>query len=306
MKVVFMGTPAFAVPALEKLIASEHEIVGVYTKMPKPAGRGFKEVKSAIQRLAEQHDLPVFTPKNFKSEQDIEQLRNLKPDVIVVAAYGLILNKAVLESPKHVCLNIHPSKLPRWRGAAPIQRTIFSGDKDTAVCIMKMDEGLDTGDILLKRNFDLDEKITAYKLHDKCAEIGGDMTLEALDLIEQDKAVFTKQTEEGLVYAEKLTPDDELINFADDVFKISCQIRALSPKPSAYFKFKCEIIKILEADYEKNAHNHRPGEVVDDMMTIAANGGFIKPKLVQRQGKKMIYVDAFLRGFKIEQGDTLN
>jgi len=305
MKVVFMGTPHFAAPALKKIIESNHEIVGVYTKMPKPAGRGFKESKSVIYRLAEENNLPLFTPKNFKDSHDLEQLKALNPDVIVVAAYGLILNKEVLSTPKYCCLNIHPSSLPRWRGAAPIQRAVFSGDKETSVCIMKMDEGLDTGDVVLRRDFPVDEKTTAYELHDYCAELGAQLTLEAMELLEKGIATFTKQSEDGLVYAEKLTPKDEIINFTDDVFKISCQIRALAPKPAAYFKFKDEIIKIIEAEFERRNHDLKPGTVADDNFTIAANGGFIKPKLVQRQGKKMIYTDAFLRGFKIEKGDVL-
>lgn len=305
MRVIFMGTPGFAVSALQRLIDSKHEIVGVYTKEPKPAGRGFKEVKSAVQRVAEENNLPLFTPSSLKVADVLEELRSLEADVIVVAAYGMLLTKEVLDTPKHCCLNIHPSALPRWRGAAPIQRTIFSGDKETAVCIMRMDEGLDTGDVLIRKEFAVDDTITAYKLHDYCAELGADLTLDALDLLESGKAEFTKQTEDGVEYAKKLTTADEVIDFTDDVFKISCQIRALTPKPAAYFKYGNEIIKIIEADFERKEHDLTPGTVVDDNFTIAASGGFIYPKLVQRQGKKMIYTDAFLRGFKISKGEKL-
>ncbi|MFI4984129.1 MAG: methionyl-tRNA formyltransferase [Rickettsiales bacterium] len=303
MKIVFMGTPGFAVSALTKLIESGHDIVGVYTKEPKPAGRGYAEIKSQIQQLAEANGLRVFTPKNFKTQEAIDELKGLEPDLAVVAAYGLILPAAVLNIPKYGCINIHPSLLPRWRGAAPLQRTIFEGDTQTAVCVMQMDEGMDTGDILLQKNLALDDKITASELHDLAAEIGAEMVLEAVDKIATITKV--KQSAEGVTHAKKLTAMDEVIDWKKSAREINCQIRALSPRPGAHFKFNNEKIKIITADYTNEAHSHSSGEVLDDKLSIACGIGVLKPTLLQREGKKMIYTDAFLRGFAIPKGASV-
>ena len=306
MKVVFMGTPDFAVPALQKLIESNHEIIGVYTKPPKPAGRGYQEIKSKIHLLAEQNGLNVYAPTTLKSELNFNQLAALQPDVIVVAAYGLILPKNVLELSKFGAINIHPSKLPRWRGAAPIQHTILAGDKDTSVCIMQMDEGLDTGDILLQKELQVPHDMTAYELHDIAAKIGGDMVLEVLSQFESNTANPQKQTEEGLVYASKLTREDEAIDWTKSAFEINCQIRTFTPRPGAYFKFNNEIIKIIKATYDDSVHTHKAGEVLDDNLSIACGKGVLKPLLLQREGKKQIYTDAFLHGFPIPKNSVLS
>lgn len=305
MKVVFMGTPDFAVPALQKLIESEHNIIGVYTKPPKPAGRGYQEIKSKIHVLAEQNGLNVFVPSTLRTELNFNQLAELKPDVIVVAAYGLILPKNVLELPKFGAINIHPSKLPRWRGAAPIQHTILAGDKETSVCIMQMDEGLDTGDILLQKELAVPEDMTAYELHDVTAKMGGDMVLEVLTMLENNTAKPMKQTEEGLVYASKLSREDEAIDWTKSAFEINCKIRTFTPRPAAYFKYNDEIIKIIKANYDNSAHTYKAGEVVDDNLSIACGSGVLKPLLLQREGKKQIYTDAFLRGFSIPKNSVL-
>lgn len=306
MKVVFMGTPDFAVPALQKLIESKHAIIGVYTKPPKPAGRGYQELKSKVHLLAEKHNLTVLVPSTLRTDINFKQLQDLQPDVIVVAAYGLILPQSVLDLPKYGCINIHPSKLPRWRGAAPIQHTILSGDKETAVCIMQMDAGLDTGDILLQKDLAVPEIMTAYQLHDKAAQIGGEMVLEVLDILQSGEAKPIKQTEEGLVYATKLNREDELINWEKSAFEINCQIRTFTPRPAAYFRFDNEVIKVIEATYIADSHTYKSGEVVDDNLKIACGGGgFLQPMLLQREGKKQIYTDAFLRGFSIPRGSLL-
>lgn len=306
MKIVFMGTPDFAVPALKKLISSKHSIVGVFTKPPKPAGRGYQEIKSKIHILAEANNLAVFAPSTLRNEINFAKLAELEPDLIVVAAYGLILPQNVIDLPKHGCLNIHPSSLPRWRGAAPIQHTILSGDKTTSVCIMQMDVGLDTGDILLSKEVNIEPKMTAYQLHDLTAEIGGDMVLETIQLIETGNLTPIKQTEEGLIYASKLNREDEIINWQKTAFEIDCQIRTFTPRPAAHFKYNGEIIKIIEADYSTESHSYKAGEVTDDSLTIACSLGFIKPLLLQREGKKQIYTDAFLRGYPIKKGSILN
>lgn len=306
MKVIFMGTPDFALPALEQLHKSQHQIIAVYTRPPKPAGRGYELSKSKIHLKAEELGLPVFTPATLKELNEQEKFKALNADIAVVAAYGLLLPKAILDAPIHGCINIHPSDLPRWRGAAPIQHTILAGDKTTAVCIMQLDEGMDTGDIILKEPLTLDPKITAYQLHDLTAKIGAEQLIKALDLIETGKAHRDKQSTNGSTHATKLSKADEKIDFNKTAFSIYCQIKTFTPRPGAYFTFKNESIKIIEAEYDDKLHNFLPGSVVDDDLTIACQNGFIYPKLLQREGRKMIYLDAFLRGFSIQKGELLN
>lgn len=305
MKVIFMGTPAFAVPSLQQLINSKHEVIAVYTKPPKPSGRGLEEFKSPVQEIAEKNNIKVYTPTNFKNPRIIEEFQNLASDIAVVAAYGLILPTAILEAPKFGCINIHPSKLPRWRGAAPIQHTILAGDKETEVCIIQMDTGMDTGDIILEKPLALDDKITAKELHDKTASIGADMVLETLELYKKDKISKRKQASIGATHAYKITKELEKLNWNKTSFEVNCQIRALSPRPGAYFTFNNEKIKIIQADYTDEMHTYKPGTVIDDKLTIACIRGFLLPKLLQREGKKMIYTEAFLRGFNIFQGVIL-
>jgi len=305
MKIVFMGTPHFAIPALEKLIDSDHTIVGVFTKPAKPAGRGYKEILTPVHDVTIKHSLPVYTPSTFKDPNNVKQLRDLQPDVIVVTAYGLILRKEVLEIPKYGCINIHPSKLPRWRGAAPIQHTILSGDKETAVCIMQMDEGMDTGNILAQRDFEVPSKMTAKELHDLSANIGSEMLIETIETLEKGSAKPQKQSLDGITYANKINRDSEVINWYKTSFEIFNQIRTFSPKPGAFFSHNGENIKIITAEHEDLDHSFCAGEVVDDTLSIACAKGIIKPTLLQREGKKMIYTDAFLRGFPISKGTKL-
>lgn len=305
MRVIFMGTPDFAVPALQKLIASEHEVVAVYTKEPKPAGRGYEEIKSKTHIIAEANAIPVYTPKNFKSPEDIDTFIGLKADIAVVAAYGLILPKAILEGSKYGCINIHPSKLPRWRGAAPLHHTILAGDAKTAVCVMHMDEGLDTGDVYLMRELEVSETITTKDLHDITAELGGTMVLEVIDLLLAGKANRTPQLEEGITYAHKLTRDHEKIDWSRSAFEIACQVRAFSPRPGAYFTHKGDTIKVISAEYQKGEQHQASGTVMDDNLSIACGGGILKPLLLQREGKKVMDVAAFLRGYPINKGEVL-
>ena len=305
MKIVFMGTPAFAVPPLRSLIFSKHNVIAVYSKPPKPAGRGERLLKSAVHLLAEESNLPVHNPDSLKPIEEVEFLRNLNPDVIVVAAYGLILRPEVLSIPKFGCINIHPSSLPRWRGAAPIQRTVMAGDRETSMCIMQMDAGLDTGDILKQQFVELDDEITASQLHDHMANLGAELLLKTLDEIESGTANPQKQAQEGITYAEKLTSLEEKINFDQSARLVNCQIRALSPRPGAYFSYADEAIKVISAEYTTEDHNFLPGTVVGGDLKIACKDGFLQPKLLQRPGRKMIYADAFLRGFPIPDGTVL-
>lgn len=305
MKVIFMGTPYFAVPALEKLIASsKHEVIAVYTRAPKPAGRGYSETRSAVHSLADQHGIQVYTPKTLRDQHEQQRFFELKADVAIVAAYGLILPKEILNTPKHGCLNIHPSMLPRWRGAAPIQHTVLAGDRETSICIMQMDEGLDTGDIIIQQKLVLPDDIKAYELHDKAAQIGADLVIKALSDIESNNIKRYKQSEEGVTYAHKLTRDHEKIDWSKSAFEIGCQIRTFAPRPAAFFTHNGETIKIIEAEVVPNVKGS-PGQVMDDDLTIACGVDAIKPNLLQREGKKMLYREAFLRGFELRAGVVL-
>jgi methionyl-tRNA formyltransferase len=301
-----MGSPDFAVPCLQKLISSTHEIVAVYTKPPQPAGRGQNLAKSKIHLLAEQAGLTIHTPATLKPIDEVQKIISFNADVAVVAAYGLILRPPVLQAPRFGCINIHPSALPRFRGAAPIQRTIMAGDQHTEVCIMRMDEGLDTGDVILSQRLDIPEGTTAKELHDQTAAIGGELVLQVLEKLATRTATFTKQSEQGVTYANKLQAEDEIINWNMPARLVACQIHALSPKPGAYFNFAGEKIKIITANYNETIiHNLKPGTVLDDKLTIACEKGVLMPTLMQRQGRKMIYTDAFLRGFAIPAGASL-
>ncbi|MDF3047055.1 MAG: fmt [Candidatus Midichloriaceae bacterium] len=307
MKIVFMGTPQFAVPSLQKLIeCKEHEVIAVYTMPPRPAGRGQKEAISPIHALALKHNIPVYNPRNFKDYADYEAFVNLKADVAIVAAYGVILPERILNATKHGCINIHPSKLPRWRGAAPIQHTILAGDKETSVCIMQMDKGMDTGDILLERNVEVPSHMTSTLLHNECSQIGAEMLLEALQALQAGTLMRKKQSEDGITHAHKLSRSDEKINFNQEARLVGAQIRAFSPRPGAYFNYNGETIKIIECEVDQTISTKgKPGTILDDDLHIACASGVIRPTLLQREGRKMLYTDAFLRGFKIAKGNIL-
>lgn len=302
-----MGTPSFAKPALQALIDSHHEILAVYTKPPKPSGRGQQQNLSAVHALAQEAGLTIETPANFKEFTECAKFAAYGADIAIVAAYGLLLPSPILTAFPLGCINIHPSKLPRWRGAAPIQRAIMAGDDTSATCIMKMDEGLDTGDVILMEEFSINPEMTAFELMDYCAHHGAQLLLKALEQIENGKAVYRKQSEEGVMYAKKITADEEKIDWNQSAIAVNCKIRALSPKPGAYFTYNGEIIKIIVAEYDESIMSDAaPATVLDEMLTIACGGGVLKPKLLQRQGRKMIYTDAFLRGFPIPKGEILN
>jgi methionyl-tRNA formyltransferase len=305
MEIIFMGSPAFATPALSEVANSKHKIIAVYTKPPRSSGRGLKENKSAIHLLAEKRQIKTLTPKTLKASEEIERFKSLNPDIVVLVAYSMIIPKEFLQIPKFGFINLHPSDLPRWRGAAPIQRTIMAGDKKTALCVMQMDAGLDTGDIILRKEILLDDKITAKELHDSSSELGAKMIIETLDLFEKNTVTYVKQSISGVTYAEKLSSNDSLLNFSLPAEKVNCQIRALSPKPGAYFRYNGEIIKIITAEVGIFEHNLLPGTVVDNNLSIACKTGVIKPTLLKREGRKMIYTTAFLRGFAIPEGTKL-
>ncbi len=299
MKIIFMGTPDFAVPALKKLIASRHDVVAVYTQKPKAAGRGLKIIKSYVHEVADMFHLDVYTPDSLKNDDEIDKFHALKADVAVVAAYGMLLPEEILESPKHGCINIHPSLLPRWRGAAPLQRAIMSGDKNSGVCIMKMDKGLDTGDVILAEEFEIPATEDCGWLHDKCAEIGAELILKAIEQIETGKAKYKKQGEIGVTYAKKITKDDEKIDFSRAGHEIVNKIRALSPYPGANFVLDNVKYKIFAAEFIA-VEEISAGKILNDKFHIGCSDGFIIPKVIQREGKQRMNIDDFLKGNKVD------
>lgn len=301
MRLIFMGTPAFALPALEALIASKHKIATVYTQPPKPAGRGMELKKSPVHLLAEKHGIPIQTPVSLKTPEAQEIFRSYKADAAVVAAYGLLLPKAILEACPQGCMNIHPSLLPRWRGAAPIQRCILAGDKETGVTIMQMNEKLDAGDILMMEKMALPENINAGDLHDLLARKGATLLLKALDT--KPKAV--PQDESNATYADKLRKDEGRIHWNQPANQVQQHIRAFTPWPGAYFIHNGTRIRITKANYSLKETRYKYGEVIDEKLSISCQNGMIIPLLLQREGKKEMGVAAFLRGYSIPAGTML-
>jgi methionyl-tRNA formyltransferase len=305
LSIVFMGTPDFAVPALRGLIESGHRIAAAYSQPPRPAGRGQQLRPSPVQQLAEQSGIPVYTPLNFKSPESIEELRALRADIAVVAAYGLLLPKAVLEAFPKGCINIHPSALPRWRGAAPIHRTVLAGDATTDICIMQMDEGLDTGDVLARKPIDLPPRITTGALHDMLAEQSVPLLLETLSAIELNEAKPVPQSEQGVTYAVKIRKEEAQIDWTHSAEEIERKIRGLNPFPVAVTTLNGEPVKILAADWSSEGHSVIAGTVVDNAFSIACGFGTLHPTLVQRAGKKPMSTAEMLRGFPVAPGTRL-
>lgn len=299
MKVVFMGTPDFSVPALLRLI-KEHEVVCVYTREPKLAGRGKELSKTPIHLVAEQNGIEVRTPKTLRNEEEQKKFAELKADIAVVTAYGLILPKPILTAFPLGCLNIHASLLPRWRGAAPIQRAIEAGDKKSGITIMQMDEGLDTGDMLLKGEVEIDEKTTGEILHDKMSLLGADLISQVLS--EPSKYKPTAQTETGTCYAQKIEKSESKIDFELPADVLCRKIKAFSPYPAMFFEYNGERFKILFA--EEDSQNGEPGEILaaDDTLKIACADGSIRITKIQRQGKKSMDIGELLRGYTFTKG----
>lgn len=299
MKVVFMGTPDFSVPALERLI-KEHEVICVYTREPKAAGRGKELSKTPVHLVAEKYGIEVRTPKTLRDETEQKKFAELKADVAVVAAYGLILPKAVLEAYPLGCLNIHASLLPRWRGAAPIQRAIEAGDDKSGVTIMQVAEGLDTGDMLLKGEVEITSQTTGEILHDELAETGAELISKVL--IEPHKFPKQKQTEEDACYAAKIDKSEAKADFSMSAEALCRKIRAFSPYPAVYFEYKGERFKILFA--KPDEQKGKIGEIIkaDNCLKIACKDGAISITKIQRQGKKPMDISELLRGFSFEIG----
>ena len=297
MKVVFMGTPDFAVPVLENLV-KEHEVVCVYTRAPKEAGRGHKETKTPVHLKAEELGIEVRTPKTLRNPEEQQKFKDLQADVAVVAAYGLILPKEVLEAFPYGCLNTHASLLPRWRGAAPIQRAIEAGDKKSGVTIMQMDEGLDTGDMLLKGEVKITDTTTGGELHDALSKIGADLIMEALRNYTSIKP--QKQDDSQSCYAAKLEKEETHLDFAQSAEVLERKIRAFNPFPSTYFEYKGERFKVYEAEALMADSGYAAGTIIpnDSGLLIACGEGMLFITKIQRQGKKAMSIEELLRGFQ--------
>ena len=299
MRIVFMGSPEFAVPSLEALVEAGHEIVAVYCQPPRPAGRGKAERKTVVHERAEQLGIEVRTPQTLRDAEEQARFRALDADLAVVAAYGLILPKAILETPRQGCVNVHASLLPRWRGAAPIQRAILAGDETSGVTIMRMDEGLDTGPMLLRRELEIGGKYAA-QVTEEMAQLGADALIEWLDHPTPPKP----QPEAGVTYASKIDKAEARIDWAAGATQIGRQIRAFNPTPGAWFEANGERIKLLEATVGSDASG-KPGEVLDDCLNIACGDGYIRPLKVQRAGRGAMTAGELLRGFAIPKGTIL-
>ncbi|QXF12741.1 methionyl-tRNA formyltransferase [Sphingopyxis terrae] len=305
MRIVFMGTPPFAVPTLAALHAAGHEIVAVYTQPPRPAQRGKKLQQSAVHLWAEAHGLPVRTPKSLRTEEAQGEFAALDLDVAVVAAYGLILPQAILDAPREGCLNVHGSILPRWRGAAPVQRAILAGDSETGVTIMQMDAGLDTGGMRLIGRTPVADK-TAGELTDELAAMGAALMVKVLaDLSACPPA---PQPDDGATYAAKIDKSEARLDFLVSATQTERQIRAFNPAPGAFFELEGERYKILAADVVHPADTvagAAPGVTLDDTLTIACNPGAIRATRVQRAGKPAMDAAELLRGRPIAAGTRL-
>ncbi|CAN2534832.1 Methionyl-tRNA+formyltransferase [Methylocapsa aurea] len=307
MRVVFMGTPDFAAPLLEKIVADGHEVAAVYTRAPAPAGRGMELKLSPVHRLAERLSIPVFTPKSFKSEETIRAFAALGADVAVVAAYGLILPQAALDAPRLGCLNLHGSLLPRWRGAAPIQRAVMAGDAETGVMVMKMEAGLDTGPVAATARVAIGEDMTTGELHDALAVAGAELMVRSLRDLAAGALAFTPQAEEGVTYAQKIDKSESRIDWRRPARAIHDLVRGLSPFPGAFFESDLghgpERVKVLRTKLE--AGEGAPGAALDDKGLVACGEGALRLMEVQRGGKAPMAIAEFLRGRPLAPGMTL-
>lgn len=296
MKIIFAGTPEFAAVALDSLLHSNHDIVAVYTQPDKPAGRGLKLTASPVKVLAQEQHLPVYQPATLKEESQQQFLDDLKADVMVVAAYGMLLPAAVLRIPRFGCINIHPSLLPRWRGAAPIQRTLFAGDKITGVTIMQMDTGLDTGPILLQRTCELAKHETSQTLHDKLARLGALALMETLHLLEQGKITPTLQDNAASTYANKISKEEALIDWMQPAIEIEHQVCAFNPWPVAYTSWQGQNLRVWLAEALPQAHQAAPRTILQasrHAIDIATGKGALRLLQVQLPGSKVISVSDF-------------
>lgn len=304
MKVIFMGTPEFAVPTLRKLHENGHDIALVVTQPDKPSGRGKKLKKSEVKEAAEELGLPIFQPDKIKKQENIEVLKSYNPEVIVVVAYGQLLNKEILELPKYGCINVHASLLPKLRGAAPLNWAIINGEKKTGVTTMQMDVGLDTGDMLLKSEVEINEDMNVGELHDILMHTGAELLIETLNRIEKHELHPEKQDDSLSNYAPMFNNENRKINWNLSAKSIHDLIRGLSPWPTAYFTMDDKTIKVYESSYVVGKMNYEPGYVIKadkDGIYVSAADGVVILKEIQMPGKNKMTVEAYLRGNKFPE-----
>ena len=298
LRIVYAGTPEFAVPALAALCASEHEVVAVYTQPDRPAGRGRVLTASPVKVCAQLHSLPVIQPLNFREAQSIEQLRSYQPDVMVVAAYGLILPQAVLDIPRIGCINIHASLLPRWRGAAPIQRAILAGDAETGITIMRMEAGLDTGPMLKKQGFALMPEDTAASVHDRLAELGATLLMQVLDHFPESLHHAVPQPQDGVTYAKKLSKEEALLDWSLSAEELDRRIRAFNPWPIAETRLHDQQLRVWRAQVMRHAHDQNPGMILatnSHGIQVACGSDVLNLTEVQLSGRNRLSAAEFIK-----------
>lgn len=307
LRIAFMGTPDFAVPTLVEIVGRGYEVVAAYTQPPRPAGRGMAERRSPVHETAERFGIPVMTPKTLRDRDAQETFAALDSDVAVVVAYGLILPQPILDAPRLGAFNLHASLLPRWRGAAPIQRAIMAGDVETGVAVMKMEAGLDTGPVAMEERTAIGVDETAGALHDRLAQLGADLMARALAALERESLELTPQPEEGVTYAAKIDKDEARIDWSRSAAEVHNKIRALSPFPGAWSEVpiagKAERVKLLGSTIASGIG--APGAVLDDALTIACGDGGVRITELQRAGGKPMSAEAFLRGANVPAGTRL-
>lgn len=309
LRVVFMGTPEFSAATLRALVEAGHDIAAVYSQPPRPAGRrGLELTKSPVHLAAEELGIEVRTPRSLKSADEQEAFFALRADVAVVVAYGLLLPKAILEGTRLGAYNGHASLLPRWRGAAPIQRAIMAGDAETGMMAMKMDEGLDTGPVALTERMAIAPDMTAGELHDVLMETGAGLMVKTLAALERGELSLTSQTEDGVTYAKKISKEETRIDWSLPAREVHNRIRGLSPFPGAWCEMavgdKIERVKLLRSTLADGSG--RPGEILDDALAVACGEGAVRLVEVQRAGGKALAAEEFLRGAKLGRGDFLS
>jgi methionyl-tRNA formyltransferase len=304
MRVVFMGTPDFAVPTLAEIVGQGHEVLAVYTRAPAAAGRGMDLKPSPVQRMAERFGIPIFTPKTLRSEDAAETFRGLGAEVAVVVAYGMILPRAILDAPELGCLNLHASLLPRWRGAAPIQRAIMAGDDETGIAVMRMEEGLDTGPVAMAEKVTITPDMNAGELHDRLMGLGADLMVRALAALSRGGLTFTPQSEDGVTYAHKISNEDSRLDWSKPASALHNQVRGLSPFPGAFFSADFgkgpERVKVLRSAKAEGAAV--PGTLIDPSGVVACGEGALRLLQVQPAGKQTMGADEFLRGRRLAAG----
>ncbi|GGC79971.1 methionyl-tRNA formyltransferase [Chelatococcus reniformis] len=309
MRIIFMGTPDFAVPALAELVGHGHELCAVYTRAPRPAGRGMGERKTPVHALAERFGLPVLTPKTLRTPEAAAAFRAHGADLAVVVAYGLILPPEILAAPAHGCFNLHASLLPRWRGAAPIQRAVMAGDTESGVCVMRMEEGLDTGPVGMAERVPVGPDMTAGELHDRLAPLGADLMARAVAALSRDALGFTPQPDTGVTYAHKIANDDARLDWTVPAAAVHNRVRGLSPFPGSFFEADLgrgqpERVKVLRTALADGTG--APGTLLGADFTVACGSGAVRLLLVQRAGKGVVPGDEFLRGARLALGATLS